>query len=255
MKVFICGSSYEDMLTCIYDAWSCALGVGHSGVCLMREPLRQLDMFADYIHVDADYEKSDKVMRSVRRISDIVYMNMFYALMSWQDDALDAVYRYLIVAFKEGRKVEHMLILPEVMKVMELRRTVGNEVHRFREFARFTAIDRRVYVCHIEPRNNVLIPVAEHFADRMMSEHWMILDDNRRLAAVHPRDENMYIRVLTDNEAEALSKAEKMKDEYTDMWKSFFETIGIEQRENPKCQRNMFPIWSRKHVTEFVHDI
>lgn len=254
MKVFTCGKSYEDMLTCIYDAWSYALGAGHDGVRLMCEPVSQLDMFADYVHVYADDEKSQKVMRSIRRISDIVYMNVFYALMSCREDALDSVYRYLIVAFREGRRVEQMLILPEVMKVMELRRTVGNEVHRFREFARFTAIDRRVYVCHIEPKNNVLIPVAEHFADRMMSEHWMIMDDNRRIVAVHPRDEDMYIRVLTDSEAEVLSRAEEMRDEYTDMWKSFFETIGIDQRRNPECQRNMFPIWSRKHVTEFMQN-
>ena len=80
------------------------------------------------------------------------------------------------------------------------------------------------------------------------------MDDNRRIVAVHPRDEDMYIRALTDSEAEVLSRAEEMRDEYTDMWKSFFETIGIDQRRNPECQRNMFPIWSRKHVTEFMQN-
>ena len=51
MKVFTCRDRYDDMATCIYEAWSMALQVGHDHVMLMKEPVEQLDMFADYIHV------------------------------------------------------------------------------------------------------------------------------------------------------------------------------------------------------------
>lgn len=47
-----------------------------------------------------------------------------------------------------------------------------------------------------------------------------------------------------------LAKTEDVNDEYTDMWKSF-ETIAIKHRYNPECQRNLMPVWMRKHVTEF----
>ena len=52
MKVFTCRDRYDDMATCIYEAWSMALQVGHDHVMLMKEPVEQLDMFADYIHVE-----------------------------------------------------------------------------------------------------------------------------------------------------------------------------------------------------------
>lgn len=251
MKVLTCKDRYEDMLTGIYDAWSLALTAGHENVQIIREPVSQLDMFAEYIHVDADPVKAEKVARSVRGISYRVYMNVYHMLMSCREDAPDAAYRYLIAAFRVGRDIEHMLTLPEAAKAMEICRAVSNEAHLFRELARFTAIDRRVYVCHIEPRNNVLFDVAEHFADRMMSEHWMIMDDGRKLAVVHPRDEDMYIRILSDEEMETLRAAENVEDEYTEMWKTFFTSISIEQRKNYKCQRSLFPIWSRTHATEF----
>ena len=74
----------------------------------------------------------------------LVYRNVFNALLSHQEDALDTVYRYLILAFAEGRKVEHMLISPEVMRIMELGRSVSNEAHLFREIARFTVVQGRV---------------------------------------------------------------------------------------------------------------
>ena len=36
-----------------------------------------------------------------------------------------------------------------------------------------------------------------------------------------------------------------------DLWKDFFNTIGIKERENYQCQRNLMPLWYRKHMTEF----
>ena len=63
-------------------------------------------------------------------------------------------------------------------------------------------------------------------------------------------DEN-YLRYLTDNEFSVLQKTESYEDEYTDMWKTFFHSISIEQRKNYVCQRNLFPIWKRKHAVEF----
>ena len=104
MKVFTCRDRYDDMATCIYEAWSMALQVGHDHVMLMKEPVEQLDMFADYIHVEPDADKVQKFTRSVKKVSWLVYRNVFNALLSHQEDALDTVYRYLILAFAEGRQ-------------------------------------------------------------------------------------------------------------------------------------------------------
>ena len=60
-----------------------------------------------------------------------------------------------------------------------------------------------------------------------------------------------YLRYLTDDEFSVLQKTESYEDEYTDMWKTFFHSISIEQRKNYVCQRNLFPIWKRKHAVEF----
>lgn len=74
----------------------------------------------------------------------------------------------------------------------------------------------------------------------------MIIDDNRKTACVHVKDGENYLRYLTDDEFSVLQKTESYEDEYTDMWKTFFHSISIEQRKNYVCQRNLFPIWKRK---------
>lgn len=251
MTVFTCRDDFESMMTCIYDAW--ASGKGHENVRLLREPVICQELFCEYIHVDADEEKTTKVVRSIqKKISYEAYWKVVYAAFSKEEDALDAIYRFLILGFAYGGKAASMLSRPPVMRMMELQRNVGNEAHFFQEFARFTSVGGKVYVCHIEPKNNVLFFVANHFQDRMPSEYWMIIDDNRRIAAVHPQNEDFYIRHLEKEEAEELAKAEQIEDQYTSLWRTFFHTIGIKERENPACQRNMFPIWMRKHATEFM---
>ena len=143
--------------------------------------------------------------------------------------------------------------------MMEIRRNVGNEAHYFREFARFHSIDNRVYVCHLEPKNDVITLVADHFADRMPSEYFMIIDDNRSYAVIHDlKDTEAYhklsIRQLEPAELQKLKQTEEYPDAYRGLWKTFFDTIGIEQRRNPKCQRNLMPIRMRKHAVEFMDE-
>jgi len=251
MTIYTCSDDLTSMMTCIYDAW--AGRRGHDNVRLRREPIFQQDLFCEYIHVEGDEEKAEKVLRSVRnKISATACMYVMYAALSHEEDALDTIYRFLIVGFANGAGVLSMLSYPPVMRMMELQRNVKNEFHVMREFSRFTSIDGKVYVSHIEPKNDVLSLVAEHFQDRMPSEYFLIIDDNRRSAAVHPSNEDFYIRYLTQEEAETLAKTEQVGDEYTLLWHTFFETIGIRERANPECQRNLFPIWRRKHATEFM---
>ena len=252
MKVFCCGDSVEEQLTGIYDAWCAALDEGHENVRLVKGPVCQQSFLEEYIFVEPDQEKVKKVIRSIQnKISGQAYMGVFYACLSKEEDALQACYDFLRLGFQMGGQVIYMQTDARVIRMMELQRTIQNEYHSFREFARFSSLDGKIYVSHIEPKNNIAILVANHFMDRMPSEHWMIIDDKRRIAVVHPKDEEMYVRNLTEEEFLALQSTKDVEDLYTDLWKTFFYSISIKERENRRCQRNMFPIWKRKNAVEF----
>ena len=254
MKIYTCKDRLEDIMTCIYDAWSEALRIGHDQIQIKKEPVLQQTLFDEYIHVDRDTSKAEKVIRSIRRdISDEAYLNVYYATLSVDEDALQAIYNFLRIGFACGNSVLEQYANPYVMRILELRRKVANESHHFREFARFERLNTNnaVYVSHLEPKNDVIMLVGRHFANRMPSEHWMIIDDKRKTACVHPKDGENYLRYLTEEEFQRLRKTEEYEDEYTKMWKTFFHTVGIKERENYVCQRNMFPIWKRKHAVEF----
>lgn len=130
MKIYTCKDRLEDIMTCIYDAWVEAVRIGHNQIQVKKEPIFQQTMFDEYIHVDGDAEKAEKVIRSIRRdISDEAYMDVYYATLSAEEDALQAIYNFLRVGFAVGCCVLDYYTNPHVMRILELRRKVGNESH------------------------------------------------------------------------------------------------------------------------------
>ena len=83
-------------------------------------------------------------------------------------------------------------------------------MHYYREFTRFTRIEPGIYVAHIEPVCNIVGLTAYHFADRMPSEDWMLIDDRRRIAAVHRSDQPFYVIKLTKEEILRLQRTERI---------------------------------------------
>ena len=55
MKIYTCQDRLTDIMTCIYDAWSEALKVGHNQIELKKEPIFQQTMFDEYIQSRKGY--------------------------------------------------------------------------------------------------------------------------------------------------------------------------------------------------------
>lgn len=251
MYIFTCEPHLEAMLTCIYDAW--ASGKGHKNIRLQLEPVEQLTLFDEYIHVEADPEKAEKVICSVKqKISPRFYRDMAFTALAYEEDALDNIYRCMLLGFKFGPAVLQMVQYRDIMRNQLIRTRLGKEVNRFQEFLRFHQVGSDLYVAHIEPKSRLAITLGPIFQDRMPSEYWVIIDNIHREAVIHPKDEPFYLRILMEEELSRLSATEQMNDAYTDLWKAFFRSIAIEERKNESLQRNLYPLWSRKHAVEFM---
>ena len=83
MTIFTCADDFSSMMTCIYDAWGS--GLGHRNIRLMTEPLYETELFCSYRHVEADEEKTGKVIRSIQcKISYEVFKMVFRASLSFK---------------------------------------------------------------------------------------------------------------------------------------------------------------------------
>lgn len=251
MTVFTCEHEFGAMLSCIYYAWTS--GLGHSNIRLEFEPLGQFSLFDEYRHIDYDPVATNKVIDAVNtKISTYFYHELMYSAHYYESDVLDNIYRMMLLGFKFGNQAFDMLQYEAVNRNREIRKAFGTEVCRFREFSRFHEVRKSLYVAHIEPRSRVCIALGPIFMDRMPSENWMVVDDVHKEAVIHPVNSPFYLRSLNDDEFAVLIRTEQENDEYTDLWKVFFDSIAIEERANKKCQQNHMPLWTRKHAVEFI---
>ena len=58
MVIFTCRDRFDDMMTCIYEAWASHLG--HNNIKLRTEPIGTMELFCEYRHVEADREENRK---------------------------------------------------------------------------------------------------------------------------------------------------------------------------------------------------
>lgn len=252
ITVFTCENDLASMLTCMYEAMNSRLGFAN--IRLQTEPFEDINLFERYIHVDADEEKANIVRDTIsRRVSEYFFSELAYCAGAYEADTLDIIYRMMLLGLHYGPSAFDMYQYKEVVRFREIAGRYGREANSFLEFVRFNRVGTSdVYVSHIEPKSHVLVPIAEHFSDRMPSEHWMIVDDAHREAAVHPINSHYYLVTLNDLEFERLKETEKYNDGFTNLWQHYFDHIAIKERANYRCQLNHFPLWKRKHVTEFM---
>ena len=120
MKIYTCKDRLEDIMTCIYDAWIEALQIDHDQIQLKKETIFQTTLLDEYIHVDGDSFNAEKVPRSIRRdISSRSYLYVYYASLSAEEDALQAIYNFLRVGFAIGADVLEHYTNPHVLRILE----------------------------------------------------------------------------------------------------------------------------------------
>ena len=128
MLIFICEDSYDGILTGIYETWEAALSKGHDQVKTVRIGSMEITMFDEVKTVIPDYEKAEKVRRSVRdKISPKALYWVEMALLCSAPDAPMAIYSFLRKGFRYGASVCSRLNDPDVARMMEIQRRISGE--------------------------------------------------------------------------------------------------------------------------------
>ncbi|MBH1940118.1 TIGR03915 family putative DNA repair protein [Mobilitalea sibirica] len=254
IKIFLCENSIDGIFTAVYVAWSS--GYGHSNVKIEEEcedhSYSNMELFSDYITVKTDYDLAMKVSRSIKnKISEEVYQIVCRVALSNHIGKADLIYRFLIRGFQIGSGIMEHLSEEVVSTVFKINRYVSYEAHHFLGFVRFSKQESGLLTSVIHPKNNVLSLISSHFADRLSNEKFVIYDENRKTASVHIPGRPWFIVQISDYNVNLFEDISCEEDEYQDLWKTFFDSIAIKERTNPKLQRNNLPLRFRGDMTEF----
>lgn len=247
--IYLCEDTPDGIFTAIYDAW--AARIPEERLSIQVEQLHEMQLFTDYVYVQTDLEKAVKVARTVRnKIGETAYDMIYKASLSYEKDKIDTIYRFLKLGFRYGSTVIEMHGDTIVCRIFELKRNVWNEAHSFREFVRFHESKEGILISRIRPKNQVLPVLAYHFSDRFPEEYFVILDEVHEMGLFHEKRQQWYLAPL---EKDVLSRIWEHRNisEYEKLWKTFFQTIAIEERKNYRCQRNMCALRYRDYMIEF----
>ena len=247
MKTFLCDDTPESILTGIYEAFR--EPGPKDEITLELGSAAQFSLFTEQVRVVPSYEKAIRVMDTIHdRLGYQVHETVRGALCAASPDKAQALFQFLYYAFHRKGNVLHELTVPCVMRIFELDRKARGEAHKLLGFVRFEEVRPGVYYSTIGPVNDVLPLIADHFTARFNDQAFLIYDEKRRRAVVYTPGQNWYYQ---EGDFSLLSGTLKNSDRYEDLWKTFFDSTMIPERENRLCQRTLCPIHYRKYMLEF----
>lgn len=182
-----------------------------------------------------------------------------YACASDADEMPEVVHRYLRLGFAEGPRVRDLVADPRVAGFLGLVRQVSNECERTRQFARFSGNPDGTFVVRVSPAADTVPLVAAHFAARMRTERFALVDPSHGVAALHERDEPRCRVVRLDRglaEALAASGGASCEERYVRaMWRRFYDAMELEGRRAPQRGYDLRAHWMPKRLWEGLPEL
>lgn len=252
MMIYICENSLEGILTGVYDAW--ASRRGHDNVKLQSDQFDNYELFAEYTVVKADQDKALKVAKTINeRLGYEAYTNICQAAAGNDHRKADCIYRMIVMglSMKNSKKVMSHLSYEPINFVFKLSRRVWHEVHHYLGFVRFQELADGILCSVIKPKHDVLDLIAPHFEDRLPNENFFIYDTLRSKAVIHSPGRPWFIANDLTIADDILNNYSGAETEYAQLFTSFFKSITIKERINPRCQLNMLPLRFRDQMVEF----
>jgi probable DNA metabolism protein len=199
--------------------------------------------------VAVDEAKADRVIAGIRRtMGPDAYERVWTAFRCEQRERGQWIYDYVRLGMEAGRRIDLMLTDDRVIRLHKWSGLVSLESARFVQFVRFSQREGGVYYAGIEPEYDVVALMMPHFADRLRTQPFIIHDKNRNLYGVYDTKEwyityadEAHIPAITDKEAD-----------YRRLWKTFYDTVAIQERINPRCRRQHMPKKYWKNITEMT---
>ncbi|MCK8061448.1 MULTISPECIES: TIGR03915 family putative DNA repair protein [unclassified Fusibacter] len=238
--ILIYDDTIEGLMTALY--WSYHYKTHE--ICSMSSYEPKLLDVPEYMVTDTHL--ASKMMGRIRnRFGERTAEKILYAFLSDQGDVGKIIRVFLDYAVTVTGAIEdysHDCVYP----LLALSRAVERESHLVVGLLRFEHLKSDVYYAAFEPTYDILSVLTPHFEKRLSDQVWVIHDVKRGKAVFYDTHES-WTAPLDKQMALALHENEEA---FQNLWKKYYEHIGIKERRNPKLRMNFMPKKYWKHLTE-----
>lgn len=244
MKEFLYDGSFEGLLTCVFYGYT-----SKEEVKITCQSSYVPTLITQAVYIETEEDKFQRVYDSIEnKLSSSTLRNVYYLYLSEVSGVEDLILKYLKLCYKYGDKINLAKNNDIIISVDKYCKRVSYESHRFTGFVRFKEIGPLTFYAPIEPDHNILPLLSSHFTKRFSDQHFIIHDVKREIALIYNKKE-VTIAPLSKEKGETLT-ASSLNDNFEDLWKQFYKSVNIVERENPRCQKRMMPRRYWKHLTE-----
>lgn len=230
--IYVYDGSFDGLLCCVFESYERREIPSE----ITAESELQPTLFATK-YIRTDFERSARLRRAIPlKICPEAYVHVRKGYLSNHPQKELLILKFLYMGFKYGERVMSMLADDVVNELFKAVLYLDREAHLYLGFVRFSD-SGDVLTAEIEPQNYVLPVIMRHFCDRFRNETFMIYDRNHFMALVYSggRAEIVPIEELI------VPPPDDTEIFYRRLWKTFYNTIGIKERYNPKCRMTHMP--------------
>jgi probable DNA metabolism protein len=243
VNLYLYDKTFEGLLTLVFDAY--AHKAFPDQILGESDPL---PLFSNMtFRVITDKEKAQRVWRGLqKKISKEARGMLSIIFLSELQEIEMLIFRYMQKAFAASKSIEVNFADEDVLECAKIYRLVGREAERMRMFVRFQKTADGIFFAPIEPRYNVLSLVADFFTDRFGDQRWVVYDVKRYYGLYYDLKKTQVVtfdRLNFDLKTGKLHDAQASADEqlFRSLWQTYFKSIAIKERLNPKLHRQLLP--------------
>lgn len=191
-----------------------------------------------------NFENAEKFgSKIIKKFGIAAYENIYFAYIYDAIDKESSIIQY--INFLLYNKISHNN--EAYFKIIKFRKEILNTIMRYQGFLRFSDIQGIMYTKY-EPEYDITFLLGDFFIQRLNGSDFVIHDLKRDLLLFCKNKEKVIIK--TDKET-ALNYTDTYEQYIQDLFKTYFKSASIEERQNYKLQRGMFPLKYRCHAFEF----
>lgn len=204
-----------------------------------------------YLPVETDEAQARRTEEGIRRtMGQDAYETVCKAFWAESPSGSAVLYRYIRLGMRIGKAIVHSLTADCVAEVNALALRLGNEVTHLIQFVRFSRLEGGIYYAAIEPKGFVLPLLMPHFAARYQIQPFLLHDRTHQVVGVFDTHE----WVLADASSLRLPGFAEGETAWRRLWKAFYESIAIKERQNLRLQMQHVPLRYRNGMTEILPD-
>ncbi len=233
--------SFEGLLCCIYESYT----QKERPTAILRDGDDEPCLF-EVRAVVTDAAHARRIYDSLRKLSNEVVPFLRRVFLTCLSEKEMAIYRFVVKLYREGAPYLSRLSDDDYQPLLRAVRHMSTEVEHLRGFVRFSVFDGMLGA-EIEPKNRVLPLLRGHFCARCHDESFFIYDRTHREALLYSGGVSRIVPL----DSFEMAPPDAEESDYRRLWKRFYDTIAIRERENPRLRMTHMPkrYWST--MTEF----